>query len=80
MDTSQISPHPKTTAPPFPSRGDGRTLTAYPLAAIIKKRLDLPGSPYTLLRVLSVTPLEKVPISQALQQKDYTWPTLTDLD
>ena len=34
--------------------------------------LDLPGSLYTLLQVLSVTLFEKMPISQALQQKDYT--------
>jgi len=43
-----------------------------------KKRLDLPGSLYTLLQILSVTMFEKMPISQALQQKDYTNPPLTD--
>jgi hypothetical protein len=47
-------------------------ISVYLLVAIVKKRLDLPGSLYTLLQVLSVTLFEKMPISQALQQKDYT--------
>ena len=47
-------------------------VSVYLLVAIIKKKLDLPGSLYTLLQVLSVTLFEKMPISQALQQKDYT--------
>jgi hypothetical protein len=42
------------------------------LPAIVKKKLELPGSLYTLLQVLSVTLFEKMPISQALQQKNYT--------
>lgn len=53
-------------------------ISTYLLVAIIKKRLDLPGSLYTLLQVLSVTLFEKMPIQQALQQKDYTNPQLTD--
>jgi hypothetical protein len=40
--------------------------------AIVKKKLELPGSLYTLLQVLSVTLFEKMPISQVPQQKDYT--------
>jgi len=47
-------------------------VSVYLLVAIVKKRLDLPGSLYTLLQVLSVTLFEKMPISQALQLKDYT--------
>jgi hypothetical protein len=47
-------------------------VSVYLLVAIVKKRLQLPGSLYTLLQVLSVTLFEKMPISQALQQKDYT--------
>ena len=47
-------------------------VSVYLLVAIVKKRLDLPASLYTLLQVLSVTLFEKMPISQALQQKDYT--------
>jgi hypothetical protein len=47
-------------------------ISVYLLVAIVKKRLDLPGSLYTFLQVLSVTLLEKMPISQAFQQKDYT--------
>ena len=53
-------------------------LSVYLLVAIVKKRLDLPGSLYTLLQVLSVTLFEKMPISQALQQKDCTNPQLTN--
>ena len=47
-------------------------ISVYLLVAIVKKRLDLPGSLYTLLQVLSVTLFEKMTISQALQKKDYT--------
>jgi hypothetical protein len=49
-------------------------VSVYLLVAIVKKRLDLPGSLYTLLQVLSVTLFEKMPISQALQQTNYTNP------
>jgi hypothetical protein len=49
-------------------------VSVYLLVAIVKKRLDLPGSLYTLLQVLSVTLFEKIPISQALQQNHYTNP------
>jgi IS4 transposase len=41
-------------------------ISIYLLAAIVKKRLDLPGSLYTLLQVISVTLFDKTPISQAL--------------
>jgi hypothetical protein len=46
-------------------------ISIYLLVAIVKKRLNLSGSLYTLLQVLSVTLFEKMPISQALQKKDY---------
>jgi IS4 transposase len=46
-------------------------VSVYLLVAIAKKRLNLPGSLYTLLQVLSVSLFEKMPISQALQHKDY---------
>jgi len=49
-------------------------VSVYLLVAIVKKRLNLPGSLYTLLQVLSVTLFEKMPISQALQHTDYTIP------
>ena len=51
-------------------------VSVYLLVAIVKKRLDLPGSLYTLLQVLSVTLFEKMPISQALQKTEYTNPNL----
>ena len=47
-------------------------VSVYLLVAIVKKKLELPGSLYTLLQVLSVTLFEKMPISKALRQKDYT--------
>jgi IS4 transposase len=40
----------------------------YVLVAILKKRLHLPQSLYTILQVLSVTLFEKMPIYQALAQ------------
>ena len=46
-------------------------VAVYLLVAIVKKKLELHGSLYTLLQVLSVTLFEKMPISQALQQRDY---------
>jgi len=55
-------------------------VSVYLLVAIVKKRLDLPASLYTLLQVISVTLFEKMPISQALQQKNYTSPQLTDFN
>jgi IS4 transposase len=53
-------------------------VSVYLLVAIVKKRLNLSGSLYTLLQVLSVSLFEKMPISQALQQKDYANPQLPD--
>lgn len=53
-------------------------VSIYLLVAIIKKRLQLPASLYTLLQVFSVTLFEKIPISQALQQFDYTTDFIPD--
>ena len=41
-------------------------ISAYLLVAILKKRLDLEQSLYTILQILSVTLFEKVPVEQAL--------------
>ncbi len=43
-----------------------RVVERYVLVAIIKKRLDLDASLYTLLQILSVTLFEKMPLHQAL--------------
>ena len=43
-------------------------IAAYLLVAILKKRLHLDASLYTILQILSLTLLEKMPISQALSQ------------
>jgi hypothetical protein len=43
-------------------------VSVYVLVAIVKKRLGLPQSLYTILQVLSVTLFERVPIYQALAQ------------
>ncbi len=42
-------------------------VSVYVLVAIIKKRLSLDASLYTLLQILSVTLFEKMPVQQALQ-------------
>jgi transposase len=41
-------------------------ISVYVLVAIIKKRLNLDSSLYTILQILSVTLFEKTPILQAL--------------
>jgi hypothetical protein len=49
-------------------------ISVYVLVAIVKKRLRLDQSLYTILQILSVTLFEKTPILQALAQIDYTIP------
>ncbi|MEI7750900.1 MAG: IS4 family transposase, partial [Candidatus Omnitrophota bacterium] len=44
--------------------------SVYVLVAIIKKRLDLKPSLYTILQILSLTLFEKLPLSQALTATD----------
>jgi hypothetical protein len=41
------------------------------LVAIVKKRLNLDQSLYTILQILSLTLFEKTPILQALSSADY---------
>ena len=48
-------------------------ISVYVLVAILKKRLHLDLSLYTILQILSVTLFEKTPILQALSQTDYTF-------
>lgn len=43
-------------------------IAVYLLVAILKKRLHLNSSLYTILQILSLTLFEKMPISQALSQ------------
>ena len=49
-------------------------ITVYVLVAIVKKRLNLDLSLYTILQILSVTLFEKTPILQALTGTEYTNP------
>src|SRR6476646_5109733 len=51
-------------------------VSVYVLVAIVKKRLALDASLYTLLQILSVTLFEKMPIHQALAQDDPKCDTL----
>jgi hypothetical protein len=46
-------------------------VSAYVLVAIVKKRLNLHASLYTLLQILSVTLFEKMPLQQAFPGNDY---------
>ena len=46
-------------------------VSVYVLVAIVKKRLDLEASLYTLLQILSVTIFEKMPLKQTLTLEDY---------
>jgi hypothetical protein len=43
-------------------------VSAYVLAAIVKKRLQLPASLYEILQILSLTMFEKIPLDQLLVQ------------
>jgi hypothetical protein len=47
-------------------------VSVYVLVAIIKKRLHLDASLYTILQILSVTIFEKMPLNQVLSGSDYT--------
>ena len=47
-------------------------VSVYVLVAIIKKRLNLDASLYTLLQILSVTLFEKMPLQQAFPGSNYT--------
>ena len=49
-------------------------VSVYVLVAIVKKRLDLDASLYTLLQILSVTLFEKMPLQQAFPGDDYKVP------
>ena len=46
-------------------------VSVYVLVAIVKKRLNLDASLYTLLQILSVTLFEKIPLQQALTANNY---------
>jgi len=53
-------------------------ISIYVLVAIVKKRLKLDLSLYTILQILSVTILEKTPLLQVLSQFDQSEKTLDD--
>lgn len=58
-------------------------VSVYVLVAIVKKRLALDASLYTLLQILSVTLFEKMPMPQALAQdapKCNAWQTSNQLN
>lgn len=48
-------------------------VSVYVLVAIIKKRLDLNASLYTLLQILSLALFEKMPLHQALARDENRW-------
>ena len=49
-------------------------ISVYVLVAIVKKRLNLDASLYTLLQILSVTLFEKMPLQQAFPGSNYETP------
>jgi hypothetical protein len=53
-------------------------ISVYVLIAIIRKRLALDTSLYTILQILSLTPFEKVPIYQLFSSTDFTPTTAND--
>ena len=52
-------------------------VSVYVLVAIVKKRLNLDASLYTLLQILSVTLFEKMPLQQAFPGNDCAIPDRT---
>ena len=48
------------------------SVSVYVLVAIIRKKLNIDASLYTLLQVLSLTLFEKMPLQQAFPADDYT--------
>jgi len=51
-------------------------ISVYVLVAIVKKRLKLDRSLYTILQILSVTMFEKTPILQVLSAPNYETDTV----
>ncbi len=47
-------------------------VSVYVLVAIIKKRLNIQASLYTILQILSLSVFEKIPLEQLLENSDYT--------
>lgn len=47
-------------------------VTVYVLVAIVKKRLELDASLYTLLQVFSVTLFEKIALNTGFLESNYT--------
>ena len=52
-------------------------VSVYVLVAIVKKRLGIDASLYTLLQILSVTLFEKMPLQQAFPDNDYNSESIT---
>jgi hypothetical protein len=46
-------------------------VSVYVLVALVKKRLNLDASLYTLLQIFSLTLFEKMPLQQAFADTDY---------
>ena len=46
-------------------------VSVYVLVAIVKKRLDIPLSLYTILQILSLTMFEQMPLKQVLIHPDH---------
>jgi hypothetical protein len=79
ISASELWPAPSSIAP-WPSLSSSARMNAvktqiwiavsvYVPVAIVKKRLGLDASLYTLLQILSLTLFEKMPILQALSQE-----------
>ncbi|OIP44707.1 MAG: hypothetical protein AUK28_09655 [Desulfobacterales bacterium CG2_30_60_27] len=53
-------------------------VSVYLLVAIMKKRLKIKASLYTMLQVVSVTVFERIPLLQALTEEDCTTKTISN--
>jgi hypothetical protein len=59
---------------------DWIAILVYVLVAIMKKRLKIEGSLYTILQVLSVTIFERMPLIQVLTESVYENETSSNYD
>ncbi len=46
-------------------------VSVYVLIAIVRKRLEIKASLYTILQILGITLFEKTPLSQVLTERNY---------
>ena len=79
LKSNVVAPsYPTKNNPKIIINADDFGISVYVLIAIVKKRLKLDRSLYTILQILSVSLFEKTPILQVLSSTDYEDEVLDD--